>query len=119
MARRTTVTLQDDVDGGPADVSLQFAIGGVEYEIDLSQKNAARFRSQLAPFIEHGRKIGPRRRRTVRTAESRQRSREIRAWASAQGIELSGRGRIPAHVAAEYDAAARKISRRDSVPKKS
>jgi nucleoid-associated protein Lsr2 len=119
MARRTTVTLQDDLDGGPADVTLQFAIGGVEYEIDLSQQNAARLRSQLAPFIEHGRKAGPRRRRAVRTAASRQRSREIRAWASAQGIELSGRGRIPANVAAQYDAAAKKTSRRDSVPKNS
>jgi len=113
MARRTTVTLQDDLDGGPADVTMQFAIGGVDYEIDLSQQNAARFRSQLAPFIEHGRRAGPRRPRTVRTAASRQRSREVRAWARDQGIELSGRGRIPANVAAQYDAAARKVSGRD------
>ena len=91
---------------------MQFAIGGVDYEIDLSQQNAARFRSQLAPFIEHGRRAGPRRPRTVRTAASRQRSREVRAWARAQGIELSGRGRIPANVAAQYEAAANKVSRR-------
>jgi nucleoid-associated protein Lsr2 len=104
MARRTRVTLEDDLDGGPAAETLRFGIGGVEYEIDLSERNATRLRTLLAPFMEHGRKAGPRPRRTVRTAASRQRSREIRAWARARGIELSERGRIPASVAARYDA---------------
>jgi len=108
MARRTKVSLEDDLDGGPADVTLRFALSGIEYEIDLSQRNVTRFRTQLAPFIEHGRAAGRRRRRTVRTAASRQRSREIRAWASRQGIELSQRGRIPASVAEQYDASVTK-----------
>jgi len=112
MARRTRLTLVDDIDGGPATETLRFGIGGIEYEIDLSERNAARLRTQLVPFMEHGRKSAPRARRVVRTAASRRRSREIRAWASAQGIELSGRGRIPASVAAGYDAAAAKASRR-------
>lgn len=112
MARRTSVTLQDDLDGGPAEETLRFGISGAEYEIDLSSKNAARLRSQLAPFIEHARKAGKMPRRAVRTAASRRRSREIRAWAQAKGIELSERGRIPASVAAQYDAASRKTSRR-------
>jgi hypothetical protein len=112
MARRTSVTLQDDLDGGPAEETLRFGISGAEYEIDLSSKNAARLRSQLAPFIEHARKAGKMPRRAVRTAASRRRSREIRAWAQARGIELSERGRIPASVAAQYEAASRKTSRR-------
>src|SRR5260370_41441060 len=112
MARRTSVTLQDDLDGGPAEETLRFGISGAEYEIDLNSRNAARLRSQLAPFVEHARKAGKMPRRAVRTAASRRRSREIRAWAQAQGIELSGRGRIPANVAAQYDATTRKTSRR-------
>jgi nucleoid-associated protein Lsr2 len=112
MARRTSVTLQDDLDGGPAQETLRFGISGAEYEIDLSTKNATRLRSQLAPFIEHARKAGRVPRRAVRTAASRRRSRDIRAWAQAQGIELSGRGRIPAGVAAQFEAATRKTSRR-------
>lgn len=113
MARRTSVTLQDDLDGGPAEETLRFGISGAEYEIDLSSKNAARLRSQLAPFIEHARKAGKMPRRAVRTAASRRRSREIRSWAQAQGIELSERGRIPASVAAQYEArTTRKTSRR-------
>ena len=112
MARRTVVTLEDDVGGGPADVTLRFGIDGAEYEIDLSEKNAARFRNQLAPFIEHARRAGRRSRRAVRTAASRQRSRDIRAWAKGRGIELSERGRIPADVVTQFDAASRKTSRR-------
>src|SRR5258705_5361403 len=112
MARRTNVTLQDDLDGSPAEETLRFGISGAEYEIDLNSRNAARLRSQLAPFIEHARKAGKMPRRAVRTAASRRRSRDIRAWAKAQGIELSGRGRIPASVAAQYDATTRKTSRR-------
>ncbi len=84
MARKTRVTLEDDIDGGPAAETLRFGIGGIEYEIDLSERNAARLRTQLGPFIEHGRKAGPRPRRVVRTAASRRRSRDIRSWASAQ-----------------------------------
>jgi hypothetical protein len=112
MARRTSITLQDDLDGGPAEETLRFGISGAEYEIDLSSKNAARLRAQMAPFIEHARKAGKMPRRAVRTAASRRRSREIRAWARKQGIQLSERGRIPANVAAQYDVAARKTSRR-------
>ncbi len=112
MARKTIVALEDDLDGGPADETVRFAIGGVDYEIDLSTKNAARFRRQVAPFIEHARKAGRAPARQARTAASRQRSRDIRVWAKEQGIELSERGRIPASVAGQYDAAVRTSPRR-------
>ena len=57
MGTRTAVVLEDDLDGGPADQTLEFGLGGTEYVIDLSAKNAAKFRRQLAPFIEHARKV--------------------------------------------------------------
>ena len=106
MAQKVTVTLHDDLDGGPADETVQFAIGGAGYEIDLSASNAAAFREQLAPFIEHARKAGrgPRR-QPGRGAASRQRSGDIRAWAKQAGIAVSERGRIPASVAEQYQAA--------------
>jgi hypothetical protein len=112
MARKTIVALEDDLGGGPADETVRFGIGGSEFEIDLSTKNAARFRKRLAPFIGHARKAGGGPRRPVRSAASRQRSRDIRAWAKEQGIELSERGRIPADIADQYEAAARGTSRR-------
>jgi Lsr2 len=75
-------------------------------ELDLSKKNAAAFRRKLAPFIDHARKAGRgQRRRPGRTAASRDRSGSIRAWAKQAGIAVSARGRIPASVVEQYQAA--------------
>jgi len=106
MAQRVTVALEDDLDGGPADETVRFAFGAADYEIDLSKKNAAAFRKKLAPFVEHARKAGRAQpRRASRTAASRQRSGDIRAWAKDHGIAVSERGRIPASVVEQYQAA--------------
>ena len=109
MAQKITVALEDDFDGGPADETVRFGLGGTDYEIDLSKKNASRFRRQISPYIEHARKAGrgPRR-RPGRTASSREHSSDIRAWAKDQGIAVSDRGRIPASVVAQYEAAAKR-----------
>src|SRR5215471_17153532 len=107
MAQRITVALEDDLDGGPADETVRFGLGGSEYEIDLSKKNASTFRKQVAPFIERARKAGRGQAgRVGRTASSRQRSGDIRAWAKDHGISVSERGRIPANVVEQYEAAA-------------
>jgi len=106
MAQRVSVALEDDLDGGPADQTVRFGIGASEYEIDLSEKNAAKLRERLAPFVEHARRVGRGQpRRGARTAVSRQHSAGIRAWATGQGITISERGRIPAAVVAQYEAA--------------
>ena len=106
MAQRVTVELEDDIDGGPADETLRFGLDGMEYEIDLSKRNASTFRRQLAPYIDHARKAGRgQRRRPGRTPSSRERSGDIRAWAKDQGIPVSERGRIPASVVEQYQAA--------------
>jgi microsomal dipeptidase-like Zn-dependent dipeptidase len=106
MARTVAVVLEDDLDGGPADETVRFAFDGTQYEIDLSAKNARAFRQQLTPFIEHARKPSRRSaRRNARTAAGRQRSAEVRAWAKDHGIAVSARGRIPASVMEQYQAA--------------
>ena len=56
MAQKITVTLEDDLDGGPAVETMSFGLDGSEYEIDLSKKNADHLRKTLAPFIDHGRR---------------------------------------------------------------
>ena len=106
MAQKITLTLEDDLDGGPADETVRFGIDSADYEIDLSKRRATAFRRKLAPFIEHARKASKgQRRRPGRTAASRDRSGAIRAWAKGQGITVSERGRIPASVAEQYEAA--------------
>ena len=107
MAQKVTIALQDDLDGSPAEETVRFGLGGAEYEIDLSKKNASAFRKDLSRFIEHARKAGKAQsRQKARTVSSRQRSGGIRAWAKAQGITVNERGRIPAGVVQQYESAA-------------
>jgi hypothetical protein len=109
MAQKITVTLEDDLDGGPADQTVRFGLDGAEYEIDLSTSNATAFRERLAPYTARARKAGrgPRS-RPGRRASDRERSGEIRAWAKNQGIAVSDRGRIRASVIEQYQAAAKR-----------
>ena len=105
MAQKVTVVLEDDLTGGPADQTIRFAFEGTDYEIDLNAKNAAKFSRQLAPYVEHARRAGrAQSHRPGRTA-NRQRSGDIRAWAKEHGLAVSERGRIPASVVEQYNAA--------------
>jgi hypothetical protein len=107
MVQKVSIALEDDLDGGPAAETVRFGLGSSEYEIDLSKKNARAFRKGLSQFVEHARKAGrAESRRAARTSTNRQRSGDIRAWAKTQGIKLSERGRIPASVVQQYEAAA-------------
>src|SRR4051794_21926128 len=105
MAQKVQVVLVDDVDGGSADETVTFALDGVSYEIDLTKKNAARLRDELAPWVGSARKVtGPRGRRSgVRRSGRGGDSAAIRAWAKEQGIAVSERGRISAELLAQYE----------------
>jgi len=104
--QRVEVRLEDDLTGGPADETIRFGVDGRDYELDLNNRHAGEFRRQLAPFVEHARLVlrggsHPR----MRTAASRERSREIRAWAEREGFSVAEHGRLPASVIHEYDRA--------------
>jgi hypothetical protein len=106
VAQKVTVVLEDDLTGGPAKHTIRFAFEGTDYEIDLNAKNAATFSKQLAPYLEHARRAGrAQTRRAGRTAAGRQRPGDIRAWAKEHGLAVSERGRIPARVVEQYNAA--------------
>ena len=53
MATRATVTLEYDINGGPVQERLQFRLSAADYDRDLNAENARRFRTQMAPFIDH------------------------------------------------------------------
>ena len=106
MAQKVTVALEDDLTGGPAGQTIRFAFEGTDYEIDLNAKNAATFSKQLAPYLARARRAGrAQARRLGRTAASRQRSGDIRAWAKEHGLAVSERGRIRASMVEQYSAA--------------
>lgn len=106
MAQKVMVSLEDDLDGGPAAETLHFVWAGVEYEIDLNEQHASAFRQQLRPFVEHARRAGRAKARSAaRSSANRERTADIRAWAREHGVAISERGRIPASVIEQYEAA--------------
>jgi len=112
MAKKVTVTLVDDFDGdGPADETVEFAIDGVSYEIDLSAKNAKKLREDFKQWIDAGRRVGGRRRGRSggpsrgRASIDREQSAAIREWARRSGHKVSTRGRIPAEIIDAFHAA--------------
>jgi hypothetical protein len=58
MARRTHITVVDDIDGSPAAETIAFSYQGRDYEIDLSESNAARLRSMMRDYADHARSVG-------------------------------------------------------------
>lgn len=113
MAQQVKIILVDDIDGGVAVETLSFALDGSAYEIDLNQTNADRFRDAIAPYLGAARKSGRsaargnghRVSRRAASGDRGGRAADIRAWARTQSIEVNERGRIPARVAEQYEAA--------------
>jgi hypothetical protein len=107
MAQRVSVYLADDITGEEADETVEFELDGTRYQIDLTAKNSQELRETLKPYIDKGRKVAGTARRAPRsrTASDEARNKEIRAWAREQGLAVNERGRIPAEIAARYEAA--------------
>lgn len=109
MASKTLVILEDDTDGSEAVETISFALDQITYEIGLSAGNAARLREAFAPYVEKARPSGngsnPPARRTRKPTMSAPSPAGVRAWANAQGIAVSSRGRISAEVLRKYQEA--------------
>lgn len=123
VAKNLIVELTDDIDGSViADgtgESIEFSVDGVDYAIDLKDKNAEKFRKALGYYIDHAAKVGGRKRgghtSAVRAAAEAastksakrdpEQTRAIREWANSNGYEVSARGRIPAAAVEAFDAA--------------
>ena len=79
------IVLIDDLDGSEASTTLTYAIDGQDYEIDLSAKNAEKFRTTLEPFIEKS-----------RPAERRSTPQTAAGWRTRRrGGGASGRDDLP------------------------
>lgn len=120
MAQKTIVTLVDDLTGEEAEdiTTVEFALDGVTYEIDLDDKNSARLRDALAEYVAAARRTGGRRaggrrrsgagtgtpRATSPGGYDRETSKQIREWAKGQGFEVSDRGRVPNNVVEAWEA---------------
>ena len=109
------IVLLDDIDGTEAESTLHFSIEGTNYEIDLSEKNLEKFNEAMAEFVGAARvanvrqeprapiaKAGTRRRRSAAAEID---PKAVRAWAAANGIEVSPRGRVSREVIDKFRAA--------------
>jgi len=99
MAQKILVHLIDDLDGSEASHSVTFGLDGTHYEIDLNDKNNAKLRKALDPYVQKGRRVrAPKRKSSVSGSA-------IRAWARENGYEVSNRGAIPQEIKDAYSAA--------------
>ena len=129
MVTRTEILLIDDLDGGPAERTVRFALDGADYETELAPGNIATLEDTLARYIAAARAVGrPARgkRKGARTAPGRivpaappngltppdrpdlaGRREQIRRWAQAERPDLGvgDRGRISSAAIAAYNAA--------------
>jgi hypothetical protein len=110
VAKQTTVTIIDDIDGSSGAEPVEFAFEGRSYEIDLSPGNADRLREALAPYLAAARRTGTPRRTSAaapapRNGTDRERNQAIREWAGQNGFTIAERGRIPANVIEAFDRA--------------
>ena len=106
MAQRMEVQFIDDIDGGPADTTVHFAVDGTAYEIDLSAAHAAEFRASMERFVAGARRVSSSSRRPGRSARSARPSPStVREWARSEGIKVSDRGRVPAELVVRFQEA--------------
>ena len=124
MAQRQVTVFIDDVTGDEMESgeTVDFALDGVQYQIDLSEEHADELRKAFAPYVLSGRRTGGRYARSGGASAGRPRrsadsgspgtssrskrdTQAIREWAQANGHKVSDRGRIPASVLQAYEAA--------------
>ncbi|GAB3077864.1 Lsr2 family protein [Intrasporangium mesophilum] len=112
MAQKVITRLVDDIDGkeiAEGGATIQFAIDGVTYEIDLNDKNAKKMREAFDVYVQHARRTGG---RAARGPSGRSRGKSdkaqlqsMRAWARQNGYNVSDRGRISQEIQAAYHKA--------------
>lgn len=116
MAERIVRQLIDDIDGTEiADDGggrIEFSVRGVNYQIDLSTSNAAKFDKALKPFIAAAEKVrsgarpvSRKSKEGSREASSKEQLAAVREWARSNGYDVSARGRIKAEVVDAFEAA--------------
>lgn len=95
MSSTVQILLLDDIDGSPADETVEFAIDGANFEIDLSKRNALALRQMLARYIKSARRVSGSPRSTARSATpvARRNGRVTAAPSTSRTASGNGQGR--------------------------
>jgi hypothetical protein len=96
------------IDGSDAVETASFGLDGTQYEIDLNSGHAEELRELLDLYVKKARRVtgsAGRAGRVRRTGANDARNKEIRNWAREQHLDVNERGRIPADIVAQFEAA--------------
>lgn len=112
MAQKVRIELVSDISGevipeGEGE-TVSFGIDGKGYEIDLSKKEAEKFRSDFEKYVSVARKAKGSRSGSATPARStsdKDRMNDIRSWAEKNGYSIASRGRIKADILEAYEKA--------------
>lgn len=106
MARREIIQYFDDIDNKPLTEEelniVKFGLGGTNYVLELSEKNAKAFRDKLEPYIQVARREGTAAPRARRTGSATPDSKKIREWGRENGFQVSDRGKLSTELIAAY-----------------
>jgi hypothetical protein len=102
VAKKTVVQWVDDIDGTAASETVTFTIDGSRYEIDLSEKNAAKLRNAMSGWIDASRRSGNRRSRAGQAKQDPSESTKARKWALDNGLDVGPRGRLRSEIIDAY-----------------
>jgi hypothetical protein len=134
VAQKTIVTLIDDLTGEEAEdiTTVEFALEGVTYEIDLADDNVAKLRDNLSRYVAAARKISGRRPGTRGADRSAGRAngngkvagsgynrdtlKAIREWAKQNGHNVSDRGRLPLTIVQAWEAKHQGVTSSGKIP---
>lgn len=109
MARTFVAVVKDDLTGEVVEdaETIEFAVNGKSYTIDLGKKNAADFHKALDKYIAVAAKTGgaSRGRKPGSARGNKEDLAAIREWGKANGFKVSERGRVSADLKDAYSAA--------------
>lgn len=109
MATKTVTVLVDDIDGGPADRTVELALDDEWYVLDLSTAHHHELVRALARYMAVARRVdgegdggaAP----TPFYSEIKADPRAVREWARAHGIDVPAGRRVPKDVVDRFRAA--------------
>jgi hypothetical protein len=110
LARVIVGQLGEDADGGATE-TRDFSYRGVDYQVALSAREARAMDQALAPYVDAARRVPPsqpvQRRPPGKAPRTGPAAKDVRAWAMAEGIGVSERGRLSADLVRHYQDAHR------------
>jgi hypothetical protein len=104
VAQQVQIILTSDLSGGAADETVSFMLDGTQYELDVTSKEADKFRGLFQDYIAVARKVSGGRKAAKRTTDGPS-AKDVKAWADTQGLDYPQRGRLPKELLDMYKAA--------------